>query len=194
MNRGLPFLFATAVIIAMPIASGCAGLDALIAPPLSVQQPVSWSGRCRSPQLDLRQGQPIGEATQQRSRVEVLVNTSRRGCVLDGYPTVRLTSRNGAALPFRISDSGDQMVTDRRPRPVPLRPGDRAFFMVNTIGCVSSLGRLSYTLEVTLAETLPADLLRDRTKPPLTLCGTGERRSVLDVSPFGPSLRYVSAH
>jgi hypothetical protein len=114
--------------------------------------------------------------------------------VLNGYPVVRLTTRNGANLPFLQVNGGDQMVANRPARRVPLRPGEKAFFMINTTGCVSSLGILSYALEMTLPEKLPASLLRDRTKPPMTYCGPTESRSTLHVSPFGSSLRYVSAH
>jgi hypothetical protein len=123
-----------------------------------------------------------------------LVNRSQRGCVVKGYPVIRLIDRQGNVQPFRIAHSGDQMVTDREPRTIRLRPGAAALVMLNQYRC--DLGGITVSRELQLG--LPgwrrAPLKVATGHHEFTYCGRGDPGSVLHVSPIGARWRDVSAH
>jgi hypothetical protein len=77
----------------------------------------------------------VSAATGQNPLAFVLINRSAKPCVLDGYPTVAFLDANGGRVPFRISHSGDQMVTSRAPVPVRVLPRRSAFFLLNKYRC-----------------------------------------------------------
>jgi hypothetical protein len=111
-----------------------------------------------------------------------------------GYPTIRLIDRAGRVQPFRIAHSGDQMVTNRKPRTIRLRPGGSALVMLNQYRC--DLGGVTVSRELQLG--LPGRrgpwLRIATTGHELSYCGRGDPGSVVHVSPIGADWRDVSAH
>jgi hypothetical protein len=155
---------------------------------------VTWSGRCRVAQLRVRQGPDVGEATGQHTLLVELVNRSHVGCVVKGYPVIRLIDRQGNVQPFRIAHSGDQMVTDRKPRMIPLPPRATAFVMLNQYRCDLGGITVSRELQLGLPGRRRASLAVATGHHEFTYCGRGDPGSVLHVSPIGASFRDVSAH
>lgn len=155
---------------------------------------VTWSGRCRATQLRIRRGPEVAEATGQHMLVVELVNGSHRGCVVKGYPVVRLIDRKGAVQPFRIAYRGDQMVTDRKPRTIRLPPGATALVMLNHYRCDLGDLTVSRKLQLGLPGRRRSWLEVATTHHEFTYCGRGDPGSVLHVSPIGARWRDVSAH
>ena len=117
-------------------------------------------------------------------------NSSARGCVLDGYPTVSLLTGHGRVLPFRYRDHGDQMLTNAKPHVVALAPGGRAYFAINKNACAGrATGSARYL------DMFPLGQLQHRLRryPVLDYCGKGEPGHVVDVSPLEKTVPAVLA-
>ncbi len=92
----------------------------------------------------------VSPATGQNPLSFVLTNRGVNACVLDGYPTVALLDARGKRLPFRISHSGDQMVTPHPPVAVRVLPRRSAFFVLNKYRCDLGDGKVVKRLRLGL--------------------------------------------
>jgi hypothetical protein len=108
-------------------------------------------------------------------------------CVLSGYPIVRFTDRAGAAIAFRVSHTGDQMVTADHPRRVVVPRGGAAWVVLDKYRC--DLGNRARVGEI---ELQLAGAERIGTVEPESagwaFCGRGDPGSTVHVSPFEPRL------
>lgn len=113
-----------------------------------------------------------------------LVNRSRRGCTLDGYPRVRLYA-NGVALPFRYVSGGGLYVTRATPRLVTLRPGGTAWFLVAKYRCDLGIIATATSMTVTLPSALTAYTMPAPPQPSLDYCrgGPSDPGQFVTVSP-----------
>jgi Protein of unknown function (DUF4232) len=132
----------------------------------------------------------ISEKTGQHSQVIRLTNRGRTSCVLSGYPVITLVDARGV-LPFRIRRGGDVMITSRRPRPVAVRAGGRAFVVINKYRCDLGDRRVARTLRLGLPQAISAGRLSLRIShgTDLGYCGKGAPGSTVATSPFEPSVR-----
>jgi hypothetical protein len=76
----------------------------------------------------------VSPQTGEHAYLFALTNRSGTSCTLDGYPRVTL-SYGTHALPFVYRLGGRPYATTRKPRPVPLRPGARGYFLVAKYRC-----------------------------------------------------------
>lgn len=145
---------------------------------------------CRVSQLAISPGPEISEKTGQQSQVIRLTNRGRTSCMLSGYPAVTLVDARGV-LPFRIRRGGDLMITSRRPRPVAVRVGGRAFVVINKYRCDLGDRRVARTIQLGLPQTMSAGRLSLRVPhgTDLGFCGKGAPGSTVATSPFEPSVR-----
>lgn len=103
--------------------------------------------RCQLARLAVSVGPYISEATEQHTLALQIVSHAQRWCVLDGYPGVRFFDARGA-IDFRIRHGGDQMISTQPPLPVPMRPGGRAFLVLNKNACVGQSLRTATRMEL----------------------------------------------
>ena len=145
---------------------------------------------CRTSELAISPGPAISEKTGQHSQVIRLTNRGRAPCVLSGYPAITLTDSRGV-LPFRIRRGGDLMITSRRPRPVVVRAGGRAFAVINKYRCDLGDRRVARTLRLGLPQAMSVSRLSLRIPrgTDLGYCGKGDPGSTIATSPFEPSIR-----
>lgn len=135
----------------------------------------------------------LSEPTGQHTLALQLTNRGRSGCLLDGYPAVRLSDRAGA-IPFVIRHGGDQVVTSHPPRRVLVRAGGHAFVVLNHYRCDLGVRRSGVRIFVgapgaTRAQSASlaiAPVWRGRTTD---YCGRRDPGTTLTVSPFEPTLR-----
>jgi len=106
--------------------------------------------------------------------------------VLAGYPGVRFTSATGAALPFRVSDSGDSMVTRRHADRVAVAHGGTAWVVLHKYRCDLGDRTRVAGIEVRLAGSGVVGTLPPRAS--WGYCGPGDPGSTVHVSPFEPRL------
>jgi hypothetical protein len=182
MNRRAPWLVVLAVT-----ASGCGWSEYAGAPqeaPSPPQSPRSTiKASCAAGALRLGPGPDVSAATGQNP---VVLRVMNRGpaCVLTGYPGLRFLDRNGAAIPFVVRGSGDQMVTAARPRAVRMRHGGTAFFAINRYRC----DRGDVTTVAAVAVTIRSHALRPVPEIRWGYCGAGDPGSIVHVSPFARSV------
>jgi hypothetical protein len=151
---------------------------------------------CRPSQLRIANGFQVSAATGQNPLSFVLTNRSAKPCVLDGYPTVALLDAHGNRLPFRVSHSGDQMVTSRPPVAVRVLPRRSAFFVLNKYRCDLGNLKVAKKLRVALPDVrTPARLtVAIPMYPVIGYCGGNDPGSVVTVSPIEPTLGAALAH
>ena len=154
------------------------------------------AARCLMSQLAVELGPAVSEATEQDTLVLRLVNRGRKACVLLGYPHVTFSDHRGV-IPFVITDSGDQMISGRPPRPVRLRHGGVAFLLLNKSTCETGFSRQATMLRLTtpgVPGSGVASLRLSASIPfpyrvPDYCVNEGNIRSGIDVSPFVPTVR-----
>jgi hypothetical protein len=172
-----------AVMVAL--AAGCRG-QWPVGSPVSEQPASSVRTTCAAAQLRLSAGPDVSPATGQNPEAIRLTNTGPR-CVLAGYPVLRFTDADGAAIPFRLSRSDDQMVTAHRARPVVVAHGRSAWIVLNKYRC--DLGRRSAAGQIVVRL---AGAGRIGVIPPdsagWAYCGPGDPGSTVHVSPLEPRL------
>ena len=107
--------------------------------------------------------------------------------MLDGYPVIRFSAAGGAAIPFRVSQSGDQMVTAHRAHAVVVARGGSAWIVLNKyrcdLGSQSAVGKIV----VGLHGIGPVGAVAPRSAG-WAFCGPGDPGSTVHVSPFEPRL------
>jgi hypothetical protein len=168
------------IAIVLSLAAGSAGatLDSSDAP-------------CRAAQLRLALGPGISEATGQHTLALRLVNRGH-DCVLDGYPLVSVHDRSGA-IPFTMRNGGDQMITNRRPRPVLVRTSASAVVLLNNYRCDLGGRRTASSVRLLLPKPQASRgtlvLKLSSTARTVSWCGYGDPGSTLTVSPFEPTIR-----
>jgi hypothetical protein len=145
---------------------------------------------CRPSQLKIGSGARVSPATGQNPLSIVLTNRSAKPCVVDGYPAITFVDAHGKRLPFRVSHSGDQMITSRAPVAVRALSRRVVYFVLNKYRC--DLGNLQ------VAKKLHVALPRRRTSahlavaipthPVIAYCGRNDAGSVVAVSPFVATL------
>jgi uncharacterized protein DUF4232 len=166
----------------------------------SAQRPVAAVTRmpCRLSRFVVTLGPYVSEATGQHTLALRLENRGSVMCVLDGYPRVLLYDAAGA-LPFVIGHGGDQMISSRPPRPVVVRPGGRAFIVMNKYRCDRGVPSGRVTRRIRISSATPAAgsasiAFGDLHKIPMPYripdyCGKGDPGSRLAVSPFVGTVR-----
>jgi hypothetical protein len=160
-------------------------------PPTTVG-PIAYPiATCMSPQLSMRLGGRVSEATGQHSRVFKLTNTSSTPCHLEGYPNIVLLDKNGNPIPFLYRQGGDQMITSQPPTPVALLPGGSAYLMINKYRCDLADITLVGSVKVTPPGSAPAISMKLEL---LSYCGPGDPGSVVSVSPIEPTVKALLAH
>jgi hypothetical protein len=170
-------LGATVALLA-PTAVGAASLGARDSLP-----------RCSPSQLRLELGPSISEKTEQHTAAFVITSQASSECTLEGYPGVVLRGARGESLPFTYLHRGDQMITEAKPRPVPLRPGASAYFELNKNACVGRSNRIARTIEVLLSGPAGAKLSSKLARYPiLDYCRPPDAGQRITVSPIEPSL------
>jgi hypothetical protein len=160
------------------------------------QSGAARSRPCRPSQLRIASGAQLSPATGQNPLTVVLTNRGANPCTVNGYPTVALVDAGGKRLPFRVSHSGDQMVTPRPPVAVRVLPRRSAFFVLNKYRC--DLGALEEARKLRVA--LPG--VHTTARLTLTIasylfiayCGRDDPGSVVTVSPIEPNLGAALAH
>ena len=143
---------------------------------------------CQAANLRVQPGEPVSEASGQRTADWSLTNTASP-CVLDGYPGVTALDQQGRVLGFMYSHSGDQMTTGAQPQPVYLPEGSSAWIRLNAHRCDIQTQDTAETLKVTLPSddgtlTLPAAINYCNETSSLTIT----------VSPFEPVEPLLSAN
>jgi hypothetical protein len=123
----------------------------------------------------------VSEATGQHTVVLRLANPGGP-CLLDGYPQVSLADRSGR-IPFALRYVGDQMITGRRPRPFVVGGRDAAYLAVNKYRCDLGPVRTETALQIGPLTVSLAAVPRE-----VAWCGHGDPGSVVDVTPFEPSI------
>lgn len=149
--------------------------------------------RCQLARFTVAVGPYISEATEQHTLALRLVSHAQRLCVLDGYPAVTFFDARGA-MNFRIRHSGDQMISARPPIPVRVRPGGRAFVLVNKNACVEKSLRSATRMELrtpsggSTSFTFPAQMPL-AWRVPYSCLDARDPGQTITVSPFVPSVR-----
>ncbi len=141
---------------------------------------------CTPSHLRLTVGSDLSPATSQNPEAIRLTNTGPR-CVLDGYPVVRFSSGGGAAIPFRVLQAGDQMVTAHRAHAVVVARGGSAWIVLNKYRC--DLGSQSAVgwIVVGLLGAGAIGAVAPRSAG-WAYCGSGDPGSTVHTSPFEPTL------
>lgn len=151
---------------------------------------------CRPSQLRIGNGAQVSPATGQNPLSIVLTNRSAKPCVVKGYPTLALMEAHGKRLPFRVSHSGDQMVTSRPPVAVRILRRRSAFFVLNKYRC--DLGNLNVAKKLRVAlpgvDTSARLTVAIPTYPVIAYCGRNDPGSVVTISPIEPTLADALAH
>jgi hypothetical protein len=151
---------------------------------------------CRLSQFRVSLGPYVSEKTGQHTLALRLANNGSRRCVLDGYPRVTLYDAAGA-IPFVIRRGGDQMISSHLPKPVVVRPGRRAFVVINKYRCdrgaVRGTRRISISSGTRAAGSASITFGDLHTIPmPYRIpdyCGRGDPGSTLTISPFAGTVR-----
>jgi Domain of unknown function (DUF4232) len=177
-------------------AVGLAGCSHLQSDSSRSQSEAGRSTTCHPSQLTIANGFQVSAATGQNPLSVALTNRSATPCVVNGYPTVALLDAHGKRLPFRVSHSGDQMVTSRPPVAVRLLPRRSAFFVLNKYRCDLGNLKVAKKLRVALPDVrTPARLtVAIPMYPVIGYCGGNDPGSVVTVSPIEPSLEAALAH
>jgi hypothetical protein len=151
---------------------------------------------CRPSQLRIANGAELSPATGQNPLSIVLTNRSARPCVIYGYPAIAFVDAHGKRLPFRVSNSGDQMVTSRPPVAVRVLPRRSAFFVLNKYRCDRGNLKVAKKLRVALpgVHTSARLPLAIPTYPVIAYCGRNDPGSVVTVSPIEPTLAAALRH
>jgi hypothetical protein len=152
---------------------------------------------CRTDRFEIAKGRELGHPTGSRMLSLVLRNHGPAPCVLNGYPQLALFDRRGP-LPFVISHSGDQVVTQARPKRVVVRVGGAAVVLADKYRCDGGDRRTPRTVRLAFGRATGAPLTLELRRPPygddLAYCGPGDPGSILTVSPFEPSLRAAARY
>ena len=145
---------------------------------------------CTGQQLRLRLGDLVSEKTEQSSIMFVLTNESSSACTLVGYPAVTVRDAAGRRLGFRVSRSGDQMVTSAAPRPVVLQPRRSGYFLTNRVlACGYPVTDYGTRVQIRIAAT--GDALTSPTPQNRTFewCPSTSGALIIHVSPYVASER-----
>ena len=136
--------------------------------------------------LRLSVGPNHSPATGQNPEAIRLTNAGSR-CVLDGYPLIQFADADGVAIPFALSQTGDQMVTGTSGHPMVIERGGSAWIVLNKYRCDLGDRTAVETIEVRLpgAGAVGAVAARDSG---WAYCGSGDPGSTVHVSPFEPRL------
>lgn len=126
--------------------------------------PVAVLERCAPAQLHLSRGELLSAATEQEPQLLWLTNRSTTECALTGYPRLELLTAHGTPVRVPVCDLGDREIRPSTPAAVIVRPGQRAYFVLNKGAC--ELGettqgvRVSVSLPGSRAGVLTASLQR----------------------------------
>jgi hypothetical protein len=90
---------------------------------------------CEPKHLRLLLASRVSEATGQHTTELAVQNTSRVGCILNGYPGIEILNKHRRPLPFSYHDGGDQMLTNTAPKRVGLAAAGFAYFAINKYRC-----------------------------------------------------------
>jgi hypothetical protein len=148
---------------------------------------------CHAPQFTLVRDPLLSEATGQHSLVVRATNRGTHACRVRGFPTVTLEDRAGP-IPFVISHDGDQMVTNKPPVTVVVRPRHAAFVLLNNYRCDLGDRRTVNVVRIGVTASQMTALLIIGRYRKLHWCGKGDAGSTLAVSPFEPSLGATLRH
>ncbi|HSD02949.1 MAG TPA: DUF4232 domain-containing protein [Gaiellales bacterium] len=166
------------------LAAGCRGGGLAVS---AASKPATTTGvTCTPAQLRVSAGPDVSPATGMNPEAVRITNTGPRR-LLDGYPAVRFTDPASAAIPFRLSQSGDQMVTAHPARRVVVPHGGAAWVVLDTYRC--DLGNRVRVGEIELrlaGEGRIGAIALDIAG--WSYCGPGDPGSTVHVSPFEPRL------
>jgi Domain of unknown function (DUF4232) len=146
---------------------------------------------CRAAALTWQPGGWVSPMTGEHAEFFGLVNRGRVACFVRGYPAAVLYDGAGRALPFRYGDGGGPYLTRKKPRPVPLKPGARAYVVIAKYRC--DLGDLSSAKSIRLRLRLAGGTVVSRRLGVLgeSYCvgGRHDPGQLVTISPLEPSLR-----
>jgi Protein of unknown function (DUF4232) len=143
--------------------------------------------RCRAVDFRVSLGPRVSEATGQHTLILQLRN-SGSACTFDGYPQLSFVDASGS-IPFVVRHVGDMMITARPPRSFVVRRRGVAYPAVNKYRCDVGPVRTPTALQLgSLAVSLA------RTPRELAWCGHGDPGSVVDVTPFEPTMAATRRH
>lgn len=135
-------------------AIATAGLATVVACSASPTGPAtSASGRhpepCPPGALEIGRGPQLSPASGEHG-VILSVTSVGPPCTVDGYPEVTLLDAAGTPIPFTYVLGRGQYVTHRRPRPVTVGGGARAYFLIAKYRCDAGSTTAAAGLNVTL--------------------------------------------
>ena len=153
-------------------------------------------GPCSTANLALGIGNRVSPMTGEHGVIYTLTNRGKTICQLYGYPVVSLYDYKGHLLPFKYTRSLSQYMGHAVPKPVNLRPGDRAYFLVAKYRC-----DIGVVAEATTIHVYPPNsrqqLIGHASPSPgvgsLTYCkgGSEDPGQIVDVSPVRGSPRFL---
>lgn len=153
-------------------------------PPASV--PPTGSSRlyahCRPGDLAEPHGHWVSPATGENAFTVALTLVADGPCSIHGYPRVRLLDQAGRVLPFGFRRGKGQYVSNRHPRWVNLRPGQRVYAEVAKYRCDTNSYRRARTARIVVAgsrTTLPIPANVN-----MTYCGSSDPGSQLQLAPL----------
>jgi hypothetical protein len=146
---------------------------------------------CDASMLRLSLAPGVAEATGQNTR-SIRVTNVGNDCRLRGYPSIELRDSHDTRLEFTISNTGDQMVTDRPPQTVVMPTGVSAWFTINHYRC--DYGDTGEARVVFIATDGSATTLTLSRSEGLGYCGPDDPGSIVHVSPFEPAQNATLRH
>jgi hypothetical protein len=168
------------------LTGGCGGHDTLTA-----TGPDGGAQSCPAAHLDLDEGSRYSEATGQHT-VLLEIDAASGVCRVDGFPSVELIGLKGTALPFTYTHHGDQMLPDREPQQVVIRPGHPAYVALNKYRCDMHATDGARTVRLTLPGATTTLALRLETYPSLDYCAEKQSLTVA-VTPVVATRREIHA-
>jgi N-acetylmuramoyl-L-alanine amidase len=171
----------------LKVARGLADGAAAFVGPASRRSTQAFVAACDLTRFTLALGPLVSEATGQHTLALRLRNHGA-ACRFDGYPRLTLLDRRGA-IPFAVTHSGDQMITERPPQRFVVPHGGTAFVVMNQYRCDLGDKRTAVVVRLPGARLRITDKLR---RP--RYCGRGDPGSTLAVAPFVPTLHAGLRH
>ncbi len=142
--------------------------------------------------MQLAVGPRWSEKTQQESVTGVLRYRGSASCYVKGYPRVSLFDRRGRALRFVVAHRGDQMITNRKPALIAVKPGESVYFALNKNVCQVRVTAYAVELHVGLPGMRGTAALKLPRHYRLGYCGRGYFGKVA-VSPLVARLAQAAA-
>jgi hypothetical protein len=139
---------------------------------------------CDASMLRLSLGPAVAEATGQNTR-SIRVTNLGNDCRLRGFPSIELRDSRDTRLAFTITNTGDQMITNRPPQTVLMPTGVSAWFTINHYRCDG--GDIGEARVVFIATDGSATTLTLSRSDGLGYCGPGDPGSIVHESPFEPT-------